>query len=134
MSGGTLKDYQLVGLNWLISLHELGINGILADQMGLGKTVQAISFLAFLKEHKQINGPHLVVGPTTILTNWVNEFKKWFPSCRVVKLYARKEYREEVFENELVEGNFDVCVTSYEAINICHFEKNQLRLGAIKIA
>ena len=127
MSGGTLKDYQLVGLNWLISLHELGINGILADQMGLGKTVQAISFLAFLKEHKQINGPHLVVGPTTILTNWVNEFKKWFPSCRVVKLYARKEYREEVFENELVEGNFDVCVTSYEAINICQSQLRKFR-------
>tara|TARA_B110000503_G_scaffold141960_1_gene237168 strand:- start:2568 stop:2672 length:105 start_codon:yes stop_codon:yes gene_type:complete len=34
-----LKEFQLEGLNWLISLYEIGINGILADEMGLGKTV-----------------------------------------------------------------------------------------------
>ena len=127
MSGGTLKDYQMVGLNWLISLHELGINGILADQMGLGKTIQAISFLAFLREHKQVTGPHLVIGPMSTLTNWTNEFRRWFPTCRVVKLCARKEAREETFENELVEGQFDVCVTSYEAINICQTQLRKFR-------
>ena len=127
LKGGSLKDYQMVGLNWLISLHELGINGILADQMGLGKTIQAIAFLAFLKEHKKISGPHLVVAPNTTLTNWVNEFHKWFPSCRVVKLYARKELREVTFDNELIDGQFDVCVTSYEAINICQHQLRKFR-------
>jgi SNF2 family DNA or RNA helicase len=34
-----LRDYQLDGLNWMISLYETGINGILADEMGLGKTI-----------------------------------------------------------------------------------------------
>lgn len=34
---GEMRDYQLRGLNWLISLYENGINGILADEMGLGK-------------------------------------------------------------------------------------------------
>ena len=34
-----LRDYQLKGVNWLISLYQNGLNGILADQMGLGKTV-----------------------------------------------------------------------------------------------
>lgn len=37
--GGQLRDYQLDGLNWMISLYETGINGILADEMGLGKTI-----------------------------------------------------------------------------------------------
>ena len=35
----TLKDYQIKGLNWMIGLHEYQANGILADQMGLGKTL-----------------------------------------------------------------------------------------------
>ena len=40
---GTMRDYQIEGLNWLISLYDRGINGILADEMGLGKTLQTIS-------------------------------------------------------------------------------------------
>lgn len=37
---GEMRDYQIRGLNWLITLHENGLNGILADEMGLGKTLQ----------------------------------------------------------------------------------------------
>jgi SWI/SNF-related matrix-associated actin-dependent regulator of chromatin subfamily A member 5 len=43
--GGKMRDYQVRGLNWMISLYENGINGILADEMGLGKTLQTISLL-----------------------------------------------------------------------------------------
>ena len=39
LKGGQLRDYQMDGLNWMISLYETGINGILADEMGLGKTI-----------------------------------------------------------------------------------------------
>ena len=49
LKGGDLKYYQLVGLNWMISLYESGINGILADDMGLGKTIQTISIISFIK-------------------------------------------------------------------------------------
>jgi ATP-dependent DNA helicase len=49
VTGAELRDYQLAGLNWLISLYENGLNGILADEMGLGKTLQTISFLAHLR-------------------------------------------------------------------------------------
>ena len=45
MQGGKMRDYQVRGLNWMISLYENGINGILADEMGLGKTLQTISLL-----------------------------------------------------------------------------------------
>ena len=45
VKGGELRDYQVRGLNWMISLYENGINGILADEMGLGKTLQTISLL-----------------------------------------------------------------------------------------
>lgn len=37
MTGGILRDYQLTGVEWLVSLYDNGLNGILADEMGLGK-------------------------------------------------------------------------------------------------
>lgn len=52
IKNGELRDYQIRGLNWMISLHENGINGILADEMGLGKTLQTISLLGYLKHFK----------------------------------------------------------------------------------
>jgi ATP-dependent helicase STH1/SNF2 len=48
LTGGTLKSYQLVSLNWMISLYNNNLNGILADEMGLGKTIQAIALFAYL--------------------------------------------------------------------------------------
>ena len=51
--GGKLTNYQLDGLNWIISLYERGLNGILADEMGLGKTIQSIAFLAYLKQYQK---------------------------------------------------------------------------------
>jgi SWI/SNF-related matrix-associated actin-dependent regulator of chromatin subfamily A member 5 len=93
LTGGQLKFYQMVGLNWMVSLYEGGINGILADDMGLGKTIQTISIIAFLRQFKKINGPHLIVAPKITLGNWVREINKWLPCCRVVKLIATKEER-----------------------------------------
>ena len=58
-----MHPYQLEGLNWMIKLHDHGMNGILADEMGLGKTLQTISMLAYLRESRGVKGPHLVVVP-----------------------------------------------------------------------
>lgn len=70
LSGGTLKNYQLVGLQWLVSLYNNNLNGILADEMGLGKTIQSIAMLCFLVETKRNEGPYLLVVPLTTLSNW----------------------------------------------------------------
>ena len=63
MEGGTLKDYQVKGLQWMISLYNNRLNGILADEMGLGKTIQTISLVTYLVERKKQNGPFLIVVP-----------------------------------------------------------------------
>lgn len=52
IKSGQMRDYQISGLNWMISLHENNINGVLADEMGLGKTLQAISVLGYMKHFK----------------------------------------------------------------------------------
>jgi hypothetical protein len=48
LSGGTLRDYQVEGLNWLLRCWYTKQSSILADEMGLGKTVQIVSFLDHL--------------------------------------------------------------------------------------
>ena len=113
---GTMRDYQIEGLNWLISLYDRGINGILADEMGLGKTLQTISILGYLNQVRGVKGPHLVIVPKSTLGNWLREFKKWCPLIRAKKLHGAKDERKRVREEELQPGMFDVIVTTYEVV------------------
>ena len=80
--GVELKDYQLVGLNWLALLWKHKLSCILADEMGLGKTCQVIAFLAYLYE-RGAPGPHLIVVPGSTLENWLREFKIFCPKLVV---------------------------------------------------
>jgi ATP-dependent DNA helicase len=100
ITGAKLRDYQLAGVQWMVSLYENGLNGILADEMGLGKvsdsdesclesaltvaiqTIQTISFLAHLMA-MNAHGPYLIVCPLSVLANWVNEFAKFAPDIPV---------------------------------------------------
>ncbi|KAK6074830.1 SNF2 family domain-containing protein [Seiridium cupressi] len=113
---GTMRDYQVAGLNWMISLHENGISGILADEMGLGKTLQTISFLGYLRHIMDIKGPHLVAVPKSTLDNWKREFERWTPEVNVLVLQGAKEERHALINERLVDEKFDVCITSYEMI------------------
>ncbi|KAI8966538.1 SWI/SNF family of DNA-dependent ATPase [Daldinia sp. FL1419] len=113
---GTMRDYQIAGLNWLISLHENGISGILADEMGLGKTLQTISFLGYLRHIMDTKGPHLVIVPKSTLDNWKREFAKWTPEVNVLVLQGAKEERHNLINERLIDEKFDVCITSYEMI------------------
>jgi SWI/SNF-related matrix-associated actin-dependent regulator of chromatin subfamily A member 5 len=113
---GEMRDYQVAGLNWLVSLHENGISGILADEMGLGKTLQTISFIGYLRFVQDIKGPHLVVVPKSTLDNWKREFSQWIPDINVLVLQGDKDSRAELIKDRLITEDFDVCITSYEMI------------------
>ena len=120
-----MRDYQVQGLNWLISLYENGINGILADEMGLGKTLQTISFLGYLRFVQGVEGPHLITVPKSTLDNWLREFNRWIPEINVLVLQGAKDDRNVLINERLLTGKFDVCVTSYEMIlrEKAHFRK-----------
>lgn len=95
MGGGVvLKDYQIVGINWLALLFGKQLSCILADDMGLGKTCQVIAFLALLFE-KGIKGPHLIVVPGSTLENWLREFSVFCPGLVVMPYYG--EFSRAVF-------------------------------------
>ncbi|KAM7392025.1 hypothetical protein PAMP_022668 [Pampus punctatissimus] len=107
-----LKPYQLIGLKWLLLLHEQQLSGILADEMGLGKTIQAIAFLAQLYQNG-IEGPHLITVPSSTLDNWVRELKLWCPSLKVVVYYGSVEDRHYLRHEILNEDVIHVIVTTY---------------------
>ncbi|KAL1989811.1 hypothetical protein VTN49DRAFT_7008 [Thermomyces lanuginosus] len=113
---GEMRDYQIDGLNWLVSLHENGISGILADEMGLGKTLQTIAFIGYLRHVCGITGPHLIAVPKSTLENWDREFSKWTPQINVLVLQGAKDERQKLINERLLDENFDVCITSYEMV------------------
>ncbi|GAA5988276.1 hypothetical protein JCM10908_002146 [Rhodotorula pacifica] len=108
-----LKDYQMLGVNWLNLLYRRGTSCILADEMGLGKTAQVIALLAHLKATGE-PGPHLVIVPSSVLDNWMREFSVFAPDLVVASYYGSQGERHEL-RNELrnMEGNLDVVVTTY---------------------
>ena len=58
-----MKEYQLKGLEWMVSLYNNQLNGILVDEMGLEKMIQTISLITYLIEKKKQNGPFLIIVP-----------------------------------------------------------------------
>lgn len=113
--GGTLKEYQLKGLQWMISLYNNNLNGILADEMGLGKTIQTISLITYLIEVKKNSGPFLVIVPLSTLTNWHLEFDKWAPSVTKVVYKGPPAVRKQQ-QQTIRYGQFQVLLTTYEYI------------------
>jgi ATP-dependent helicase STH1/SNF2 len=113
--GGTLKEYQLKGLQWMISLYNNNLNGILADEMGLGKTIQTISLITYLIEVKKQNGPFLVIVPLSTLTNWNLEFEKWAPAITRI-VYKGPPNTRKQHQQQIRYGQFQVLLTTFEYI------------------
>ncbi|KAJ8613141.1 hypothetical protein CTAYLR_004783 [Chrysophaeum taylorii] len=83
-----LKPHQIEGVRfmWARALHPTQPRGcLLADQMGLGKTLQLISVLAaYFGEGKKTNTA-IVIAPAFVLPNWVSEIARWLPGDRLVR-------------------------------------------------
>ncbi|MEL5865208.1 SNF2 helicase associated domain-containing protein [Clostridium cochlearium] len=105
---GNLRLYQKVGYNWFKTLDYLGFGGILGDEMGLGKTIQAISFILSNKNSKS-----LIVAPTSLVYNWIDEFEKFAPSLKVIAANGTKKERKDIIKNI---SNYDVVITTYNLL------------------
>ncbi|KAL6465562.1 hypothetical protein MHYP_G00256950 [Metynnis hypsauchen] len=112
---GTLKQYQIQGLEWMVSLYNNNLNGILADEMGLGKTIQTIALITYLMEYKRLNGPYLIIVPLSTLSNWVYELDKWAPSIVKIAYKGTPSMRRSLVP-QLRSGKFNVLITTYEYI------------------
>ena len=104
----TLRAYQAHGLAWLQFLRRAGLGGVLADDMGLGKTVQALAHLAVEQAEGRLDGPALVVCPTSLVPNWQAEATRFAPSLRTLVLHGPD--RSDRFA---IIGEHDLVITTY---------------------
>jgi SNF2 family DNA or RNA helicase len=81
--------------------------------MGLGKTVQAIAFLAYLEQQEHIPGPHLIVVPASTYQNWQNEIRLWSPSLSANLVAYRGSQQEKEHMRGLCRGDVSIVLTTY---------------------
>ncbi|CAN5491520.1 DEAD/DEAH box helicase [soil metagenome] len=110
----TLRDYQRDGLDWLSFLWDNGLGGVLADDMGLGKTVQTLALIARVANAG--SRKFLVVAPTSVVTNWAAEARKFTPGLSVVAVTGT-EARSGRSLTDLAAGA-DIVITSYALLRI----------------
>lgn len=104
-----LRDYQKEGVYWLHFLKKYGFNGILADEMGLGKTIQTLSILAM----NQDEGAHIVICPKSLIYNWENEIRKYFPEMKILIVDGESERRRKLIE---ASSGYNIIITSYSML------------------
>jgi SNF2 family DNA or RNA helicase len=95
----TLRDYQLVGFNWLNFLYKNKFGGVLADDMGLGKTLELIAMIAEAKRTGETR-PFIIVAPASVTGNWKSEFSKFCPSLKIVVKKVSDKDDENFYTNE----------------------------------
>ncbi|KAL3693838.1 hypothetical protein R1sor_007489 [Riccia sorocarpa] len=144
-----LKFHQGEGVAWLIRRYVRGVNVILGEdpsyaaypleapvlirhvgmQMGLGKTLQSITLLAYLKFQRNCPGPFLIISPLSVTDGWASELEKFAPKLRVMKYVGDKQQRQTMREEICDYVNkqprerrmdpalpFDVLLTTYELV------------------
>ncbi|HKU37384.1 MAG TPA: DEAD/DEAH box helicase, partial [Polyangiales bacterium] len=114
-----LRGYQRDGFEWLSRLAHMRAGACLADDMGLGKTLQALALLVA----EAAQGPALVVAPTSVCTNWLDEARRFAPGLRMHELASSE--RADTIRGL---GPHDVLVCSYgllqqeiPALSVKHF-------------
>ena len=106
-----LRSYQQEGFRWLSRLSRWGAGACLADDMGLGKTVQALALLL----ERAPDGPALVVVPTSVAANWIDEASRFAPTLNVRACTGAADARAAMLEDL---GPFDLVITTYALLHI----------------
>lgn len=128
----TLRPYQEDGFRWISRLSEWGAGACLADDMGLGKTLQALTFIL----SKADKGPSLVVGPKSVVPNWVNEVNKFAPTLTPIVLndcHDRDNAIAEAAPGMLIICTYGVLTTERDLLSsidwnvVCLDEAHQIK-------
>jgi len=111
---GTLRPYQLKGLEWFRFLTRHGLGACLADDMGLGKTIQLIALWLWEREQGASVGPTLLVVPMSLVGNWQREIERFGPSLNVMVHHGLGRLTGKEFVDEV--KRHDVVISTYSLI------------------
>lgn len=111
---GELRPYQARGVSWLAFLEKWSLGACLADDMGLGKTIQLIAFLLTLKAEDSLKNPVLLICPTSVLTNWEREVKRFAPTLATLVHHGEKRSKGKDFTKAI--KNKQLVITSYPLV------------------
>jgi len=114
---GMLRPYQRYGYSWLAFFRRWGLGACLADDMGLGKTVQALALLLYEKESQgELSGPVLLVCPTSVVTNWEREVRRFAPGLKTLIHQGAGRLRGEEFRQAV--RQVDLVLSSYTVVRL----------------
>ena len=104
-----LRDYQVIGVKWLYNIYKCGFGGILADEMGVGKSIQLIYLIKLIIKEKK-DAKILIVAPTSLIYNWENEFLKFAKNIKYQVFAENKIKRKNELKNI---DDINVLITTY---------------------
>lgn len=130
-----LREYQKNGVLWLWFLYQNGLSGLLCDDMGVGKTHQAMGLMAAVKEYNGEKEKPLfaVICPTTLIYHWQDKLQRFLPTFRV-KVYTGTARTLDDFPED-----YDLLLTSYgiwrnEARHLSHLRFEVAFFDELQIA
>ncbi|KAK8247678.1 helicase SWR1 [Phyllosticta capitalensis] len=111
-----LKSFQLEGLNWLIKQEQSKWKGgLLGDEMGMGKTIQAVSLI--MSDFDRVKIPTLVVVPPVALMQWSNEINEYTDGkLKVLVYHGTNTKQKKIFTSTKELSKFNVILISYNSL------------------
>jgi len=108
-----LKPFQLEGLDWMIRQEKSQYKGgLLGDEMGMGKTIQAVSLI--MSDHPA-KDPTLVLVPPIGLIQWSNEIREYTDGkLKVLICHQTNKEAKDLTVKKI--RNYDVIVMSYNSL------------------
>lgn len=124
---GELRPYQVRGFSWLVFLRKRGIGACLADDMGLGKTIQVIALLLYEREFLKVEGPTLLICPTSVVGNWMREVERFAPSLKVFIHHGTdratgKEFVEKAYCHDLVISTYNLVHRDLDVLSMVNWK------------
>jgi len=109
--GGKLRPFQKIGVEFIVRIKKV----IIGDQMGLGKTIEAIAAI-----HYENAYPALVVCPLAVKLNWEKEINKWVPNKTVCIINGRNNKTLPISDYYII--NYDILSHNKEILKKIDFK------------
>lgn len=107
----TLRPYQRAGIHWLTWLYHNYLHGLLADDLGLGKTLQAICLLQIAYEQAHSQQHSLIMAPKSVLHHWERELQRFFPGMQVYAYHGANRQRQRLQSEEPI-----IFISTYQTV------------------